>query len=144
MERHDLLALMTKLKLAGMRAAYDDIMRDGLKRQRSVQQILGDLLSAEVAEKEARSISYQIGAAKLPLAKELTEFKFTGSPVNEALVRDLHGGGFLETQRNVVFVGGTGTGKSHCRSPSPPIAYASATLGRASGFPEILRTNDHI
>ena len=63
MERHDLLALMTKLKLAGMRAAYDDIMRDGLKRQRSVQQILGDLLSAEVAEKEARSISYQIGAA---------------------------------------------------------------------------------
>ena len=107
MERHDLLALMAKLKLAGMRAAYDDIMRDGLKRQRSVQQILGDLLSAEVAEKEARSISYQIGAAKLPLAKELTEFTFTGSPVNEALVRDLHGGGFLETQRNIVFVGGT-------------------------------------
>ena len=94
MERHDLLALMTKLKLAGMRAAYDDIMRDGLKRQRSVQQILGDLLSAEVAEKQARSISYQIGAAKLPLAKELTEFEFTGSPVNEALVCDLHGGGF--------------------------------------------------
>ena len=113
MERHDLLALMARLKLAGMRAAYDDIMRDGLKRQRSVQQILGDLLSAEVAEKEARSISYQIGAAKLPLAKELTEFTFTGSPVNEALVRDLHGGGFLETQRNIVFVGGTGTGKSH-------------------------------
>ena len=52
-ERHDLLALMAKLKLAGMRAAYDDIIRDGLKRQRSVQQILGDLLSAEVAEKES-------------------------------------------------------------------------------------------
>ena len=34
MERHDLLALMTKLKLAGMRAAYDDIMRDGVKRRR--------------------------------------------------------------------------------------------------------------
>ncbi len=73
-ERHDLLDLMGKLNLAGMRAAYDDIMRDGLKRQRSVQQILGDLLTAEVAEKTARSISYQIGAAKLPLAKELTEF----------------------------------------------------------------------
>lgn len=113
MERHDLLALMAKLTLSGMRAAYDDIMRDGLKRQRSTQQILGDLLTAEVAEKTARSIRYQIGAAKLPLAKELTEFKFTESPVNEALVRDLHDGGFLETQRNVVFIGGTGTGKSH-------------------------------
>ena len=113
MERHDLLAQMATLKLAGMRAAYDEVMRDGLKRQRSVQQILGDLLIAEVAEKAARSISYQIGAAKLPVAKELTEFDFAASPVNETLVRDLHGGGFLETQRNVVFVGGTGTGKSH-------------------------------
>ena len=62
MERHDLLALMTKLKLAGMRAAYDDIMRDGLKRQRSVQHILGDLFERRGGEKEARSISYQIGA----------------------------------------------------------------------------------
>ena len=112
MERHDLLALMTKLKLAGMRAAYDDIMRDGLKRQRSVQQILGDLLSAEVAEKQARSISYQIGAAKLPLAKELTEFEFTGSPVDEALVRDLHGGGSSNTAQCRIRRG-TGTGKSH-------------------------------
>jgi hypothetical protein len=28
-ERHDLLALMAKLNLAGMRTAYDDVMRDG-------------------------------------------------------------------------------------------------------------------
>jgi len=112
-ERHDLLALMAKLNLAGMRTAYDDVMRDGLKRQRSFQQILGDLLTAEVSWKTARSIAYQIGAAKLPLAKELGEFEFAKSPVNEALVRDLHGGGFLETQRNIVFVGGCGTGKSH-------------------------------
>lgn len=113
MERHDLLALMTSLKLAGMRAAYDDVMRDAVKRQRSVQQVLGDLLTAEVTEKKARSIRYQLGAAKLPLAKELSEFDFATSPVNETLVRALHGGAFLETQRNAVFIGGTGTGKSH-------------------------------
>lgn len=46
-------------------------MRDGLKRQRSVQQILGDLLNAEVAEKTARSIRYQIGAVRLPLPRNL-------------------------------------------------------------------------
>ena len=32
MERHEVLAMMTALKLAGMRAAYDDILADGLKR----------------------------------------------------------------------------------------------------------------
>ena len=113
MERSDLMAMMAELSLSGMRAAYDEVMRDGLKRQRPVQQILGDLLAAEVAEKKARSIRYQLGAAKLPLARTLAEFDFTASPVNEALVRDLHDGGFLKTQRNAVCIGGTGTGKSH-------------------------------
>lgn len=113
MERHELMALMAELSLAGMRAAYDEVMSDGLKRQRTVQQILGDLLAAERAEKQARSIRYQLGAAKLPLAKTLAEFDFAASPLNEGLVRDLHDGGFLQTQRNAVFIGGTGTGKTH-------------------------------
>jgi len=38
---------------------------------------------------------------------------FKGTPINEALVRDLAGGGFIDEQRNAVFIGGTGTGKSH-------------------------------
>jgi DNA replication protein DnaC len=112
-DRPDLMAMMAELSLSGMRAAYDEVMRDGVKRQRPVQQILGDLLAAEVAEKKARSIRYQLGAARLPLARTLAEFDFTASPVNEALVRDLHDGGFLKTQRNAVCIGGTGTGKSH-------------------------------
>src|SRR5688500_16819766 len=113
MERTDLMAMMAELSLSGMRAAYDEVMRDGLKRQRSPQQILGDLLAAEVAEKTARSIRYQLGAAKLPLARTLAEFDFSASPVNEALVRALHDGDFQKTQRNAVCVGGTGTGKTH-------------------------------
>ncbi|KAA0675702.1 hypothetical protein DS843_30350 [Roseomonas genomospecies 6] len=51
-------------------------------------------------------LTYQLGAAKLPLAKTLAEFDFTASPLNEGLVRDLHDGSFLETQRNAVFIGG--------------------------------------
>ncbi|HEY0834991.1 MAG TPA: hypothetical protein VGE72_13885 [Azospirillum sp.] len=47
---------MAELSLSGMRAACDEVMSDGLKRQRTVQQILGALLAAELAEKQARSI----------------------------------------------------------------------------------------
>jgi len=57
--------------------------------------------------------SYRLGIAQLPLAKSLADFQFKGTPVNEGLVRSLHDGGFLDTQRNAVFAGGTGTGKSH-------------------------------
>jgi DNA replication protein DnaC len=113
MVRHKILEMMGELKLAGMRAAFDEVLTNGVKRQHSVQQIVGDLLAAEIAEKQARSIRYQVAAAKLPLAKELADFEFTGSPINEALVRDLASGTFLTQQRNAVLVGGTGTGKSH-------------------------------
>jgi DNA replication protein DnaC len=78
-----------------------------------VQHILADLLKAEIDEKQARSIKYQMTIAKLPLAKDLREFEFAGSPVNETLVRALATGGFLAQQRNAVLVGGTGTGKTH-------------------------------
>ena len=113
MERHDVLEMMTALKLAGMRAAYDDILADGLKRRHPVQQIIGTLLQTEVADKQARSIKYQMASARLPTAKELADFDFAASPVNEPLIQELAGGGFLEGKRNIVLVGGTGTGKTH-------------------------------
>jgi DNA replication protein DnaC len=75
--------------------------------------VVVDLLAAELSEKQARSIKYQITIAKLPFAKEVDEFAFAETPVNETLVRDLAGGGFLLQQRNRVLVGGTGTGKTH-------------------------------
>jgi DNA replication protein DnaC len=113
MERHEIIDMMGTLQLAGMRAAFDELVADGLKRQHPVQRIIGELLKAEIAEKQARSIKYQLTIAKLPLAKELAEFEFAGTPINEGLVRDLAAGSFLANQRNAVLVGGTGTGKSH-------------------------------
>ena len=113
MERHEILDIMGSLKLAGMRAAFDEVVANGVKRKHAVPQIIGDLLKAEIAEKAARSIKYQLTIAKLPLAKELAEFDFAGTPVNEGLARDLARGDFLAQQRNVVLVGGTGTGKTH-------------------------------
>jgi DNA replication protein DnaC len=108
MERHEIIEMMCTLQLAGMRAAFDELVADGLKRQHPVQRIIGELLKAEIAEKQARSIRYQLSIAKLPLAKELAEFEFAGTPINEGLVRDLAAGGFLANQRNAVL-----TGKSH-------------------------------
>jgi DNA replication protein DnaC len=113
MERTQIFDLMGELKLYGMRNAYDEVMTTGIKRQHEPPQIVGDLLNAEVAEKQARSIKYQMTIAKLPLAKDIDDFDFDGATVNETLARDLAGGGFVAQQRNIVLVGGTGTGKTH-------------------------------
>ena len=113
MERSQILDMMGTLKLFGMRSAYDEIMASGIKRQHEPPRIVGDLLQSEIAEKQARSIKYQITVAKLPLAKDIDDFDFTDTPVNEGLVRQLATGAFLAEQHNIVLVGGTGTGKSH-------------------------------
>jgi DNA replication protein DnaC len=113
MERAQIFDLMGELKLYGMKAAFDEIMVTAIKRQHEPQRIVGDLLTAEISEKQARPIKYQLTIAKLPLAKDIADFQFDGTPINQTLVNDLAGGGFIAQQRNVVLVGGTGTGKTH-------------------------------
>ena len=113
MERHEILEMMGTLKLAGMRHAYDDVITDAVKRQHVPSRVVADLLKAEIDEKQARSIKYQMTIAKLPLAKEIAAFDFAATPINEGLVKDLATGGFIAAQRNAVLVGGTGTGKTH-------------------------------
>ena len=113
MERTEILELMMQLGLGGMRAAYDEIVTVGVKRQHGVEKVIGALLKAEIAAKQARSINYQMTLAKLPLAKDLADLKFADTPINGDLVEQLATGTFLETKRNIVLVGGTGTGKSH-------------------------------
>lgn len=105
-----------------MRSAYDEVMATGIKRQHEPPRIVGDLLSAEISEKQARSIKYQLTVAKLPL-----EFDFDGTPVNEALIRDLADGTFVADRRNAVLIGGTGAGKSHLA-----IGIARALIGNGS------------
>ena len=65
------------------------------------------------AKRKVRSIRYQLATAKFPLAKDLAGFDFAATAINEPLVRDLHEGHFMQSARNVVFVGGPGSGKSH-------------------------------
>jgi len=129
-ERHEIMELLSQLKLAGMRAAYDEVVAAGVRAQHPFQRIFGELLLAQLADHRARSIAYRMGVARFPVMKNLTEFNFAVSPVNEGLVRELHDGGFLATQRNVVLIGGTGTGKTHLAIAIARSCIRGSTRGR--------------
>ena len=113
MDRHEILAAMSGLKLYGMRASFEEIAGKGLARRDEIYPLIASLLRAEQTHRQARSISYRIGGARFPILKDIDKFVFADTPVDEGQVRELATGAFLDAKRNAIFIGGTGTGKTH-------------------------------
>jgi DNA replication protein DnaC len=111
MPHEEIIAQLKALKLHGMAGAFPEVLAHGAKR--SHEELFGLLLQAEFSEREVRSIAYQMKAARFPAYRDLAGFDFAQSSVDEALIRTLHRGQFMETAQNVVLVGGPGTGKTH-------------------------------
>jgi DNA replication protein DnaC len=116
--RHDpasaaIVIMLRSLKMFGMAQAVGDLLEQGSPAFETAIPMLSQLLKAETAEREVRSINYQIKAARFPAYKDLTGFDFASSEVNEALVRQLHRCEFIDQSDNIVLVGGPGTGKTH-------------------------------
>src|SRR5690348_8887816 len=67
---------------------------------------LGDLVAVrpEITHRQSRSISYRISSAKFPVLKDLDDFVFTKTTVDEGQVRELANGEFLDAKRNVILV----------------------------------------
>ena len=113
MLREQVLEALRELKLHGMRSALDEVLVTATRQKMIPEKILLELLKAESSERQMRSIRYRMGQARFPVPKDLDQFDFSVSPVNETQVRTLYEGQFLATQSNVILVGGTGTGKTH-------------------------------
>jgi len=129
--RERLMEALGTLGLYGMKATFDEILAAGIKSRATPDKILCDLLEAEMAERQVRSIRYRMSLAKLPADKDLDRFDFTVSPVNEMQVRHLYDGNFLVDHTNIIMVGGTGTGKTHL---AIAIARQSIRNGRKARF----------
>lgn len=113
MLRNDIMELMEKLKLRGMQSVYDEVLSNGRKSKSTPEKIILELLKAEAAERYIRSIRYRMGQARFPALKDIDGFDFKGVSVDENQIRSMYQGDFLEEHTNLIFVGGTGTGKTH-------------------------------
>ena len=109
----DTVSRLKALKLHGMASSWPELIARARHAEFDPERFMADLLAAESAEREVRSVSYQMKAARFPAHRDLVGFDFGQSRVDEALVRKLHTGQFLEAAQNVVLIGGPGTGKTH-------------------------------
>ena len=111
--REEILSSMKTLKLLGMVSVYDEVMDRSIKRKASMGTTLQHLMAAEIKHRQIKAIQNRMRLAKFPENKDLHDFVFTDTPINQEQVMQLYSGEFIKTSRNIILVGGTGTGKSH-------------------------------
>ena len=109
----DLAAELKTLRLYGMAGAWEEVTAQGLSTVDASRWLIEHLLDAEHTDREMRSIRYQLQSARFPVHRDLAGFDFEQSKVDQNLIKELAGMGFTEHAHNVVFIGGTGTGKTH-------------------------------
>jgi DNA replication protein DnaC len=113
MSDNPLVTTLKAMKLHGMAGAIAELHEQGSPAFKQSGDLSDQLVKAEVAEHEVRSINYQMKIARFPAHCDLTGFDFTQSGVSAAQVKTLHHCEFLDDTENVVLIGGPGTGKTH-------------------------------
>ena len=109
----ELMARLKALKLHGMAQCWPELVAKARHSDLEPEQWLDELIRAETAERDVRSLAYQMKSAKFPAHRDLSGFEFAQSKADEALVRRLASADFVNAAHNVVFIGGPGTGKTH-------------------------------
>jgi len=103
-----------ELHLSTLGAQFARLADEAAKQGQSHLSYLEALLEAEVEERARNAIARRIVEAHFPRVKTLEEFEFEKAPVvPAALIRSLAEGGYLKRSEPVIFIGETGTGKTH-------------------------------
>jgi DNA replication protein DnaC len=125
--REDIITTMKALKFVGMLESYDEVIAETIRRNATLNYGLHQLLKSELRTRKLRSIQSRIRAAKFPEKKDIDNFIFTDTPINQEQIMHLYSSEFVKTSRNIVLVGGTGTGKTH-------LALALSTRAVRKGY----------
>jgi len=102
------------LRLPTIAAQCQRLAKDAVQQRQPYLTYLAELLSAEVDERERHTIERRIKEARLPRIKTLEDFDFSAAPlVSAPQIRELAEGGYINRAEPIIFIGDSGTGKTH-------------------------------
>ena len=96
-----------------MATAWSELLAEGPRRPMQPEAWMDRLIEAELADRQVRSLRYQLKAARFPVHRDLTGIDWAETPLPKADIETLATAAFMETAQNLILVGGTGTGKTH-------------------------------
>jgi DNA replication protein DnaC len=114
MQQAAILQYAKQLHLPTLGDQFVSLAEEAVKEKQSHLSYLEALLEAEVEERDRKAVTRRIQEARFPAVKTLEEFDFQSVPyIPAATVRNLSEGGYLTRKEPVIFLGETGTGKTH-------------------------------
>ena len=120
------------LKLSTIRHEYKEVAQRCAKDNSDYDTYLLQLVEREVEVRQQRAMEKRIKEARFPTIKTVDSFDFKAQPkINESLVKELLKGDFIAARENVLFIGNSGTGKTHL---AIALGFAACTAGRKVRF----------
>ncbi|MBG2714065.1 ATP-binding protein [Proteus mirabilis] len=135
MERQDYIDALKTLKLSTMAEAFDDVVIDGVRRKRPTLDILEKLLNAEITQRQINQTEARVKRGRFPQQRHFSDFNFAHSTLDQAHLDLLIVGDYVKQKKNILFVGGPGTGKTHLATA---LGLHAATQGYKVRFWNVL------
>ena len=127
-----LSAQLHTLNLPFMLGNYQSLAKTSAEKQWSHLDYLSELILGESAARNDRRVQRCIAQARFPVLKTLDQFDWNWpTKINRLLIQNLFHLEFIEQRANVVFISGTGLGKSHLMTA---LAHAACLRGHSVLF----------
>ncbi len=129
----DLLTQLKALHLYGMAQAWSELKAQAPQRKQALSPeiMLSQLIKVEIADRQLRSLNYQLKVAKFPIHRDLVAFDWNEIPLSRQQIEQLATASFMDDAHNLILVGGTGTGKTHLATA---FGVAAVHLGKRIRF----------
>ncbi|KAF2405936.1 DNA replication protein DnaC [Pseudomonas antarctica] len=109
----DRAARLKTLQLYGMATAWRELLAEAPRQPSPPEVWLDRLIEAEQADRQVRSLRYQLKAARFPIHRDLSAIDWAEMPLDQGQIQQLASAAFMDSAHNLILVGGTGTGKTH-------------------------------
>jgi DNA replication protein DnaC len=121
-----------ELHLPTIRQRFRALASEATREQQTPLAYLAALLEAEVAERPERRERRRLTDARFPIIKRLADFRFADNPkIPQATIAALAEGAWIEAHESVIFLGESGTGKTHLATA---LAVCACQQGRRVRF----------